>query len=141
MTRQPFIYFQVSMEIEKTVIFPIAAKHTPTYVKLSSTLFPRQAIFFESRRTRHYITTLVLLLTQCGIHQQRVLMSSVGLAGLPSNSRRAVSTLYKYVRHCGEGVFFTWYIIPFFLPVDTQHNQCPRRFFYPRGIQVIWSQN
>ena len=35
---------------------------------------------------------------------------------------------------------------PFFLPVDTQHNQCPCRFFNPRELrtsrlQVLLSQN
>ena len=30
----------------------------------------------------------------------------------------------------------------FFLPVDVQHNQCPRRFFNPRrDTQVLWSQS
>ena len=30
---------------------------------------------------------------------------------------------------------------PLFLPVDVQHNQCSCRFFNPREIQALWSQN
>ena len=33
------------------------------------------------------------------------------------------------------------HIKPVFLPIDIQHNQCPCRFFNPREIQVMWSQN
>ena len=32
-------------------------------------------------------------------------------------------------------------IKPFLLPVGIQYNQCPCRFFNPREIQVMWSQN
>ena len=43
------------------------------------------------------------------------------------------------MQQASVGAFFTlnW----FFLPVDTQHNQCPCRFFNPRKIQVMRLRN
>ena len=38
---------------------------------------------------------------------------------------------YVYIYHV-----CVLHIKPFFLPVDTQHSQCPCRFFNPREIQV-----
>ena len=51
-------------------------------------------------------------------------------------SRRTVPSL-PLVRVCS----CVFYIKPFFLPVDIQHNQCPSRFCNFREVQVVWSQN
>ena len=42
------------------------------------------------------------------------------------------------VEACAVGVL---HIKPFFLPVDAQSNQCPRRSFNPEEVQALWSQN